>query len=473
MTSVDIRPPRHRDDRERPAGGRTEHAARRLRDLYRRGLIRRVDSAAGGSDRSELRRAMRRFVLSTLAALLIIVVPVVVGARAIARDQALDHAIQRTQGTADFAVGPFVTDHLVERHPDDVARMDRLLAPRFDRNDIERIKIWSQDGTILYSDQHSLIGQNFGLPPGAGELLAGSRGFAHFEEQSGSENELEADAGKLVEVYVGTNDAEGEPIIFEVYYTADQVEADERGMMLGLLPPILGALAVLQLIQLVPALRMAQRFQRDNATKRALLQQAIDASDVERQRLARDLHDEVIQDLSGLAYSLESYELQDRPPGHDFLSRTRMLVQDNISNLRGITTELYPPDLAALGLAGALERLGDPVRARQMAWSLRIHGAPDVDEQQAALLYRAAREAVSNAVKHAKASLVSVSLTCTAGCLELAVYDDGEGFTPDAAERPGHFGLQILQDTVQAAGGTLSLRSAPGQGTEVMVQLPA
>jgi two-component system, NarL family, sensor kinase len=53
------------------------------------------------------------------------------------------------------------------------------------------------------------------------------------------------------------------------------------------------------------------------------------------------------------------------------------------------------------------------------------------------------------------------------------VYDDGEGFAPEVAEQAGHFGLQILRDTVQAAGGTLSLHSAPGQGTEVLVRLPA
>jgi two-component system, NarL family, sensor kinase len=82
---------------------------------------------------------------------------------------------------------------------------------------------------------------------------------------------------------------------------------------------------------------------------------------------------------------------------------------------------------------------------------------------------------VANAVKHATgATLVSASLTRTAsGHLELAVYDDGDGFVPEAAEQTGHFGLQILQDTMQAAGGTLSLRSAPGQGTEVLVRLPA
>jgi two-component system, NarL family, sensor kinase len=478
-SALEVRTPEQRDPEPAlPAGnGARRRAWGRMPARLAR-LVRRSDPAGFGSDRadrSELHKAMRRFTISTFATLLIVVVPVVFGASAIARDQALDHAIQRTQGTADFAVGPFVTEHLVQRHPEDLAWMDRLLAPRFERNAIMRIKIWSSDGTILYSDQHSLIGQNFGLPEGSDQLLAGGPGFAHFEEQSESENQLEAGSGKLVEVYVGTNSAAGEPIIFEIYYTADEVEADQRGMMLGILPPILGALAVLQLVQLMPALRMAQRLQRDNATKRALLQQAIDASEVERQRLARDLHDEVIQDLSGLAYSLESYELQDRPPGREFLGRTRMLVQDNISILRGITTELYPPDLAALGLAGALERLGDPVRARNMAWSLRLHGTPEADEQQSALLYRAAREAVTNAVKHAGgASLVSVSLTYAAsGHLELAVYDDGEGFAPEVAEQAGHFGLQILRDTVQAAGGTLSLHSAPGQGTEVLVRLPA
>lgn len=423
---------------------------------------------------SEMRRAIWKFLIGSLATLLIVVVPVVIGASAISRQQAIDHAIQRTQSTADFAVAPFIDERLLAGEPSALDRMDQLLEPQFERHRILRIKVWSSDGVIIYSDQRSLVGQQFDLQPWQQELLAGNHpGIAHFEPQTGFENTFESGQGEMLEVYVATGTAGTEPVLYETYYQPDEVRADETEMMLGILPPVLGALAVLQLVQLVPALRMARRLQRDSATRRRLLQQAIESSELERQRLARDLHDDVIQDLSGVAYALESFELQDRPPSKEFLARTRTLVQDNISALRGITTELYPPDLADLGLAGALERLGDPVRARGLEWHLRVVGDPAPDAQQAALLYRAAREAVTNAIKHARANVISVELSRSGDRLQLAVYDDGEGFERSSGAPEGHLGLQILQDTVSAAGGRLDLHTAPRQGTEVLVSLPA
>lgn len=425
-------------------------------------------------ENSEMRRAIWKFLIGSLATLLIVVVPVVIGASAISRQQAIDHAIERTQSTADFAVAPFIDERLLAGEPNALDRMDRLLQPRFERHRILRIKVWSSDGVIIYSDERSLVGQQFDLQPWQQELLAGDHpGIAHFEPQTGFENTFESGQGEMLEVYVATGTTGSEPVLYETYYQPDEVRADEREMMLGILPPVLGALAVLQLVQLVPALRMARRLQRDSATRRQLLQRAIESSELERQRLARDLHDDVIQDLSGVAYALESFELQDQPPSKEFLARTRALVQDNISALRGITTELYPPDLADLGLAGALERLGDPVRARGLEWHLRVVGDPAPDAQQAALLYRAAREAITNAIKHARASVISVELSRSGDRIQLAVYDDGEGFERSSGAPEGHLGLQILQDTVSAAGGRLDLHTAPRQGTEVLVSLPA
>ncbi|HEX2247500.1 MAG TPA: hypothetical protein VHH13_08120, partial [Arthrobacter sp.] len=102
---------------------------------------------------SEMRRAIWKFLIGSLATLLIVVVPVVIGASAISRQQAIDHAIQRTQSTADFAVAPFIGERLLAGEPSALDRMDQLLEPQFERHRILRIKVWSSDGVIIYSDQ--------------------------------------------------------------------------------------------------------------------------------------------------------------------------------------------------------------------------------------------------------------------------------------------------------------------------------
>jgi two-component system, NarL family, sensor kinase len=421
----------------------------------------------------ETRRALRRYALTGLAAFLIVLVPVIFGTRTLAEEQALRHATENTQHMADFEVGPVIDSTLPIQDARKLDRLDRRLTPSFRHVALFRFKVWNADGTILYSDRRELIGRTFTPPDWSGQMLAGGQGHAEFEAQTDAESASEANHGEVVEVYVGTTAADGERIIVEAYYPAHVVYDDQRNMVLGILPAVLGSLLLLQLLLLIPGLRMAKRLQHNSDVQQRLLEQAISASDVERQRLARHLHDEVIQGLAGLAYTLESYERHEPGPPPLFFAQAKSVVQENISTLRGIATDLYPPDLAELGLPGALERLGDPARARGLDFEVAVQGAAPTDPTTQVLLYRVAREAVANALKHAQAGRIQVTVSGTAESTVLTVADDGRGFDVQQARPEGHLGLAILHDTVTDAGGSLLITSAADSGTKVEAVLPA
>ena len=419
-----------------------------------------------------MQAALRRFALSGVAALVIVAVPVVVVARSLAVDQALAHVAERTKQIVEHEFAPKVTDAMLAGDAAAVSELDKEVDPLIRDGHIFRVKVWDPDGSILYSDLDELVGAQFAFPDGLVAQLQGGAPVAVLGNSAGAENIFELDHDEFVEVYVQATGASGSEYIFELYYPPDELNR-VQDEMLGILPVVLVALALLQLLALAPAIRMARRMQKDGEVRRRLLQQSIAASDHERQRLARALHDDVIQDLAALAYSLEAREQQQAKPDHDFQRLAKNIVQGSIRSLRRITVALYPPDLSAVGLPVALDGLGDLVRKRGSDWQLEIDASAPAAIVQPALLYRVAREAVTNAVKHARAPLVRVSLTDWGDAVLLEIVDDGDGFSPADAQRDGHLGLRILRDTVHDAGGTLLIESAPGAGTRVAVTLPS
>ncbi|MEV7647493.1 ATP-binding protein [Arthrobacter sp. NPDC089319] len=419
-----------------------------------------------------MQAALRRFALSGLAALVIVAVPVVVVARSLAVDQALTHVAERTRLIVEHEFAPKVTDAMLAGDAAAVSELDDEVDPLVRDGHVIRVKIWDIDGTILYSDLDALVGQQFDFPDRLEAQLESGAPVSVLGIPGRPDNIFEADLGEFVEVYVKATGGSGSEYIFELYYLPDEINRMEDEM-LGILPVVLVALALLQLLQLAPAIRMARRLQNDGEDRRRLLQQSIAASDHERQRLARALHDDVIQDLAALAYSLEAREQQQAKPDHDFQTLAKNIVQGSIRSLRRITVALYPPDLSAVGLPLALDGLGDLVRKRGADWQLEMDASAPAAIVQPALLYRVAREAVTNAAKHARAQLVRVSLTDWGDAVLLEIVDDGDGFSPADAQRDGHLGLRILRDTVHDAGGTLLIESAPAAGTRVAVTLPS
>jgi len=220
----------------------------------------------------------------------------------------------------------------------------------------------------------------------------------------------------------------------------------------------------------------AQALERTAHTKEreALLQQAIDASDVERKRIASDLHDGVVQTLAGLALSLAargSGPTEDDPQ----LLEAAGTLRSSVTDLRTLMIEIAPPDLEASGMDAALRKLLEPLPGKGIAVELEAAAATHIPADKTSLVFRVAQEAIRNVVNHSQATKVVTTLRLVDGTLTLQVADNGRGFSSDDRSRrreEGHVGLHLLNNAVEASSGSLSLQSEPGHGTSLMLTLP-
>jgi signal transduction histidine kinase len=219
----------------------------------------------------------------------------------------------------------------------------------------------------------------------------------------------------------------------------------------------------------------AQELERAQHTmeREALLQQAIDASDVERKRIASDLHDGVVQTLAGLALSLAARG--SGPTEDPQLLEAAGTLRSSVTDLRTLMIEIAPPDLEAGGMDAALRKLLEPLPGKGIAVELEAATATHIPADKTSLVFRVAQEAIRNVVNHSQATKVVTTLRLVDGTLTLQVADNGRGFSPDDRSRrreEGHVGLHLLNNAVEASSGSLSLQSEPGHGTSLMLTLP-
>jgi signal transduction histidine kinase len=202
------------------------------------------------------------------------------------------------------------------------------------------------------------------------------------------------------------------------------------------------------------------------------------ASARERRQIARELHDGVVQDLAGVGYAVGALAQSMNPgAGTDTartLDRVSGAVQDSVARLRTLMVDIYPPDLSSDGLRSAIDGLVIPLRGQGIVVDVDIELSTEPAPEVAATLYRCAREALTNVVKHADATHVTVNLTGDARTVVLRVQDDGRGVEPADLDRraEGHLGLQLLRDAAKDLGGELSVVTELGAGTGLTLWLP-
>jgi len=201
------------------------------------------------------------------------------------------------------------------------------------------------------------------------------------------------------------------------------------------------------------------------------------AAEREQRRMGRDLHDTIQGNLVGIQMMLgamrsEAAKSTDQLDGR--FERLDGILADTLRQTRNLAHSLCPVDLGQAGLAAALEHLADTT-AELFRISCRFHGEQEVgvaDESRAAHLYYIAREAVNNAVKHARAGRIDIRLGAADGRVVLSVADDGVGIAPERAASPG-LGLRTMAYRAAAIGAELSIRPGEGKGTVVVCSLPA
>jgi signal transduction histidine kinase len=198
----------------------------------------------------------------------------------------------------------------------------------------------------------------------------------------------------------------------------------------------------------------------------------------ERNRLARELHDAVTQQLFGVVLAAQSAgELLARgePAAAKELERVQALARDAMDELRSVVFELRPASLEAEGLAQVLRKHVDVLRrVTGRAIELRIGAPPPLGAAAAGQVFRIAQEALQNALRHAEAERIEVRLEDGGGKFVLTVADDGRGFDASAPMLRGRrLGLTSMEERAAELGGRLAVQSRPGEGTTVRLEAPA
>ncbi|MBA4065593.1 MAG: hypothetical protein C0501_18140 [Isosphaera sp.] len=212
------------------------------------------------------------------------------------------------------------------------------------------------------------------------------------------------------------------------------------------------------------------------AQRREMARRMSTASEQQRERISRELHDEMGQLLAGLGLGLKALEGKSTDP--DAVRRLQALADRIGREAHRIALELRPTALDDLGLAAALRNYAEEWAGRTgVAVDLRLPDAADrFPPEVETAAYRIVQEALTNVVKHAAATRVSVVVERRPGQLTAIVEDDGRGFEPDALgepRRPGDpLGLAGMRERAALVGGSVEVESSPGKGTTVYARLP-
>jgi signal transduction histidine kinase len=213
----------------------------------------------------------------------------------------------------------------------------------------------------------------------------------------------------------------------------------------------------------------------DTATRvaRDSLRRAVEGQELERRRLARELHDETGQALTSILLGLRSLEEAKETEIGAAVGNLRELVVGTLQDVRRLAVELRPTALDDFGLAAALERLvGNFSEQTGLAVELESGlGDERLPADVETVLYRIAQEALTNIVKHAHAQQVSIVLQRKAGAVSAVIEDDGRGFVP-GVEKDSGLGLIGMRERVALVAGRLEIESAEGAGTTLVVEVP-
>lgn len=420
-------------------------------------------------------RLIGRFAVAGVVVLALVSAVTAIASLRIGTDQAIADAQRVTYTTGKGIIEPLLDAGLVAQDRVALERLDLAVRNNVLAGSLIRVKIWSNDGVILYSDESRLIGERFELEADKLEVLTTGEAHAEVSDLSDAENRFETES-KLLEVYERLELDTGEPVIYEAYFRYSGVAAVGRKLWTQFAPIAIGALVLLQLVQVPLAWSMARRLRAGQLERERLLRHAIEASNNERRRVASDLHDGVVQELTGISLGLAALGRgQVVPPAQ--VVEASAAIRNSIKSLRSLLVEIHPPNLYEEGLESAVGDLLSGLAARGVVTELAIDlGTAQLPRDVTALMYRTAQEALRNVSAHAHAQHVRVDLRlCNDRRVRLSIDDDGRGFSAEQlADRgsEGHMGLRSLADLVADMGGSLEARSSPGLGTSVRVDLP-
>ncbi|MGZ8583261.1 MAG: sensor histidine kinase [Actinomycetota bacterium] len=424
-----------------------------------------------------LLRPLLVFGLLALLALALVAGTGVAVVRDVATDQALAEARQLTDVSARLVERRLSDEGLITGDAIASGAVARIVYDAVLVDPIVRVKIWTRDGRIVYSDKDRLIGSDYELDEEDLEVLDQGGVVSEVSDVSAPENRFERRFGELLEVYTRIETPDGTPLLFETYQLASSIAERRRELASTFVPVLVVTLVALALLMVPIAWILARRVRTAQRERERLMQRAIESSDRERRRIAGDLHDGPVQELAGLSMRLSASAEQVADEGSATVLRdSASAVRGSVRTLRSAIVGVYPPNLQQVGLAASLSDLVARLSAQGTDATVEIDPDATFGYEVDALLYRACQESVRNVEEHAGARRVQVSVRSEGATAVLEIADDGTGIEPGRADRAreeGHMGLSILEDLVADGGGTLTVRRGDPTGTVVRVEVPA
>jgi len=423
-------------------------------------------------------KALLVFVLLGLLVLLLVGVAGVLVLRRLGAAEAVREAESLAAVTARGIIEPRLSNGIVRGNPNSLVAIDSIVTGAVLRDPVVRVRIWSPEGEIVYSDQKKLIGSEYQLSDTAALALDTGEVASGESDNSLPQNGSDTDVGRLLDVVVPVETPDGHVLLFESSFRSAAVQASGLQLWASFLPVLAVALLAFAALQIPLAYRLARRVRESQRDREQLLQRAIDASNLERRRITSDLHDGLVQEFAGLAMSLSASAdtISERDPQTAAsLREAANVARQGMRSLRSAVMGIYPPTLQRAGLPAALSDLVAPLEAKGVR--VRFDVAPDLElpVEVESLLFRCAQESVRNILAHAGAHAVSIRVFPDSRSTVLEIADDGSGFSPADLERAraeGHMGLRLLDDLVRDAGGHVAVTSEPGPGTTVRLEVP-
>jgi two-component system NarL family sensor kinase len=438
-----------------------------------------------------MRRELLAFFVVSLIAVLAVAGATIVLSGWIARENQLDDAERTATRIADELVAQRLG------RPGDLPaqreELDELLDGRLQDGSVIAFLVWSADGEIVYATVPSLEGQR---GPISDELASALAGRPTSQVDDSPELPLPRRAGRpLLEVYVPMT-VNGEQMAFETYFTSESIERAAALLRSRIVPLAVGALVVLELVQLPRVVSLVRRLRRQELERTQLVVSNLIASDRERREIAADVHDGPVQELAGVSYALSALRPSVPDEQQATVDRVVVAVRSAVASLRRLMVQIYPPDLSGPGLGVALEDLAVPLREQGLTVHVLEANKPGMSPAAAAVLYRTAREALANVSRHAQATTVWIRLEEARHdglpAVRLTVADDGVGLTDPpgsspagwapgsdlpapsgvSAGEPGHLGLRLVRDRIVEAGGAITVNDRAGGGVLLDAVVP-
>lgn len=408
-------------------------------------------------------RILARYIISTVVVLLLVTTGSFIGVLWTSKAESENIARDTATTFANLVVSPMRTTDLGKSDsPDTRRQLDQAVEGLLEEGEVYRVKIWeiTEAGTalIVYSDLPDNEGIEIPVSDNLQEAVAtGDTVVIPIPDDEAHANE-QIPGDNPVEVYLAFEDVDGALAVAELYLVNDPGER-VRTILSYILPFVLGGPILLAALTLPLALRMSRSQVENEISRRELIEQSLSASEKERARLARLLHDGPVQDLAALGLML------DRDDGGETAARR---VRDQIGRLRELLDDLSPSDLHITDLESALWSVVDQYPDLTANISIVSDPLDHLDDSTRATVFRCTAEVLRNALVHSDAESITVNVHSDEVHTEIHIHDDGRGFDP-SAPTPDHYGLKLVQAAVADRGGTCEVSGSDGASVTMSI----